>query len=254
MRLLLRKIRVAITPRRWLLKTRLANGAVVFGKNRAGFGGRGIYVFRDLIEPEFQHLEEYLEPTGVFVDIGANTGIYTIKAAQHYSKNGGVVVAIEPFLDVLNILNHSIQVNGFTNVRLRNFCAGDRTGTGTLWRNFKKPNLFSLVRRDEQASCLPTLVVALDDLMIWEGLNRLDYLKIDVEGAEQQVLLGAKETIEKFRPIIQMEVSIRDVAVDLPDYSVFQAPESPNRIYIPDEHPKIELPGQLGWIQTPGVK
>ncbi len=252
MRLLLRKVRVALTPRGWLLRTRLANGAFVFGKNRAGFGGRGVYVFRDSIEPEFQHLEEFLGPSGVFVDIGANTGIYTIKAAQHYSKKNGVVLAIEPFLDVLIVLSHSISVNGFTNVRLRNFCAGDRTAPGTLWRNFKKPNLFSLMQRDEQASCLPTLVVALDDLMVWEGLDRLDYLKIDVEGAEQQVVLGAKKTIEKFRPIIQMEVSIRDVPVDLPDYSVFQAPQSPNKVYIPDQHPKIHLPGRLGWIQSSG--
>ncbi len=71
----------------------------------------------------------------------------------------------------------------------------------------------------------PVLVVALDDLMVWEGLDRLDYLKIDVEGAEHQVLLGAKKTIEKFRPIIQMEVSIRDVGVDLPDYSAFNSPQ-----------------------------
>ena len=236
------------------MKTRLANGAWVFGMNRAGFGGRGISVFRDSIEPEFQHLEEFLESSGVFVDIGANTGIYTIKAAQHYSKKNGAVLAVEPFLDVLIVLSHSISVNGFTNVRLRNFCVGDHTGPGTLWRNFKKPNLFSLVQRDEQASCLPVLVVTLDDLMVWEGLDRLDYLKIDVEGAEQQVLLGAIKTIEKFRPIIQMEVSIRDVAVDLPDYSVFQAPESPNRMFIPDEHPKIHLPEQLGWVQDPGSK
>ncbi len=236
------------------MKTRLANGAFVFGQNRAGFGGRGIFVFRDSIEPEFQHLEEFLEPSGVFVDIGANTGIYTIKAAQHYSKNNGVVLAIEPVLDVLNVLNHSIQVNGFTNVRLRNFCVGDRTEPGTLWRNFKKPNLFSLVQRDEQAACLPTLVVALDDLMIWEGLDRLDYLKIDVEGAEQQVLLGAKKTIEKYRPIIQMEVSIHDVSADLLRYSVFQAPESPNKVYIPDEHPKIDLPQRLGWVEVSGFE
>jgi hypothetical protein len=51
-----------------------------------------------------------------------------------------------------------------------------------------------------------------------------------------------------------MEVSIRDVAVDLPDYSVFQAPESPNRMYIPDEHPKIRLPKQLGWVPDLGAR
>ncbi len=228
----------------------MANGAIVFGRNRPGFGGRGIYIFGDSIEPEFHHLEEFLAPSGVFVDIGANTGIYTIKAAQHFSKSNGVVLAIEPFLDVLVVLNHSIQVNGFTNVRLRNFCAGERTEPCVLWRNFGKPNLFSLIQRDEMASCMPTLVVALDDLMVWEELDRLDYLKIDVEGAEEQVLAGAKTTIEKYRPIVQTEISIRELRSDLPDYSVFQAPGSPNTVSIPNEHPKIDIPQQLGWVRV----
>ena len=246
----MRKIRVALTPRGWLLKTKLANGALVYGKNRAGFGGRGIYIFRDSIEPEFPYLEEFLNPSGVFVDVGANTGIYTIKAAKYFSNHGGVVLALEPFVDVLAVLFHNIQANKFTNVKLYNLCAAERTGSATLWRNFNKPNSFSLIQRDKKASCLPTLAVALDDLFAWEGLDRLDYLKIDVEGAEKQVLLGAKRTIEKYRPLIQMEITINDVPVDLIEYSVFQAPQSPNKVCIPNEHPKIQLPKQLGWAQV----
>lgn len=61
-----RKVRVASTPRSWFLKTKLSNGAVVYGRNRAGYGGRGVYIFRDLIEPEFQQLENFLGSSGVF--------------------------------------------------------------------------------------------------------------------------------------------------------------------------------------------
>lgn len=251
MNILMRQIRVALTPRRWPLRTRLANGALVYGRNRPGFGGRGIYVFRDRIEPEFQHLEEFLGLSGVFVDIGANSGIYTIKAAQRYSKNGGVVLAIEPFLDVLTDLSHSIELNHFTNVRLCNVCASDRTGSAALWMNFGKPNQFSLVQRDEEASCLHVLTVALDDLLAWECLDGLDYLKIDAEGAETRILRGAKRSIEKHRPIIQMETTFMEGAtVDLGDYSVFHAPGSENRMYVPNEHPKLQLPRRLGWAQV----
>ena len=108
-------------------------------------------------------------------------------------------------------LAYNVQVNGFTNVRLRNFCASDCTGAGVLWLNFDKPNSFSMVKRDEKASQLSVLKVKLDDLFNWEELNRLDYLKIDVEGTEQQVLSGATETIKKYRPIIQLETIINDV-------------------------------------------
>lgn len=249
MSILLRKIKVALTPRDSLLKATLSNGAIVYGKNRAGFGGRGIYLYRDAIEPEFEHLEKFLDVDGVFVDVGANTGIYSLKAAKHYG-NGGVVLAIEPFPDVLATLYHSVQANGFNNVRLRNFCAGERTVTSELWMNMGQPNSFSLVKRETEAACLSTLTVALDDLFIWEKLDRFDYLKIDAEGAEQQVLAGAAGVLEKYRPIVQMEVNINEPSWFLPNYSIFQAPGSPNKVYIPNESKKLHLPKQLGWQQV----
>lgn len=249
MSILLRKIKVALTPRDSLLKATLSNGAIVYGKNRAGFGGRGIYLYRDAIEPEFEHLEKFLDVDGVFVDVGANTGIYSLKAAKHYG-NGGVVLAIEPFPDVLATLYQSVQANGFNNVRLRNFCAGERTVTSELWMNMGQPNSFSLVKRETEAACLSTLTVALDDLFIWEKLDRFDYLKIDAEGAEQQVLAGAAGVLEKYRPIVQMEVNINEPSWFLPNYSIFQAPGSPNKVYIPNESKKLHLPKQLGWQQV----
>ena len=245
---LMRMIRVALTPRGLLLKTRLSNGATVFGQNRAGFGGRGVYIYRDAVEPELQYLDRFLDASGVFVDVGANTGVYTLKAARHYGPQG-VVVAIEPFPEVLAVLQHSVRANGFNNVRLRNLCLSDCTGARTLWQNFGKPNSFSLVQRDPNACSFSTLAVTLDDLLGWEGLDSLDYLKLDVEGAEREVLLGARQMIEKHRPIIQMEVTIEDVPVRLLDYTAFRAPGSANKLCIPVEHPKIAVPRQLGWAQ-----
>ena len=243
----MRKVRVALTPRNWLLKSKLANGAIVCGQNRPGFGGRGVYIFRDALEPEFEHVENFLEPAGVFLDVGANTGIYSLKAAKFLGERGGIVIAVEPFPDMLATLNHNIRVNGFTNVRLRSFCLGEKTGPADLWMNFRRPASFSTVRRDETAACLSTLIVTLDEVFPWENLNRLDYVKIDVEGAEQQVLAGGRKTIAKYRPIVQMEVNISDARLNLPDYTVFQAPDSPNKVCIPNESSKVEVAGQLGW-------
>jgi FkbM family methyltransferase len=244
----MKKVKIALTPRDWLLKATLANGAVVYGKNRAGFGGRGIYLYQDAIEPEFEHLEKFLEPGGTFIDVGANTGIYSIKAAKYYGSEGNVI-SLEPFPDVLATLFHSIKANNFNNVRLRNICAGEKTSTAKLWLNDGHPNAFSLLKHEEGASCLSTLTVALDDLFEWEELNRLDYLKIDAEGAEQQVIAGASKILEKYRPIIQMEVVLNEVTFNLSDYSVFRAPNSPNQLYIPKESAKIGVPQQLGWKQ-----
>ncbi|MFM7369999.1 MAG: FkbM family methyltransferase, partial [Sphaerospermopsis kisseleviana] len=117
-----------------------------------------------------------------------------------------------------------------------------------LWMNHNKPNSFSLVKRENIAKSLSTLTVALDDLFAWEKLNRLDYLKIDVEGAEKQVIAGATKILEKYRPIIQIEITFDDIDINLDNYSVFRASaQSPNKIYIPNENSKIQIATVLGW-------
>ncbi|HEX3626763.1 MAG TPA: FkbM family methyltransferase [Verrucomicrobiae bacterium] len=229
----------------------MSNGAFVYGRNRPGYGGRGIYIYRDALEPELEHLEKFLVPGGTFLDVGANTGIFTLKAAKYLSANGGTVIALEPFPDMLATLYHNVRANGLTNVRLRGFCAGERTQATMLWMNFHRPASFSIAKRDEEAASFSTLVVTVDELVDWEGLSRLDYFKIDVEGVEAEVLAGARNTITRFRPIIQVEVNINNVPVELPQYSVFQAgPTSPNRIFIPNESAIIDNAKALGWTKV----
>jgi FkbM family methyltransferase len=248
MNIFLRKVRVALTPRSWLLKRRLPNGAIVFGKNRPGYGGRGIYIFGDTLEPELEHLEEFLPPGGVFVDVGGNTGIYTVKAAQFFRRDGGgTVITYEPLPEMLAELDHNLAVNGFDNVRLRSFCLGAQPGTAEFWLNFNRPASSSLVSRDPQASKRSMLVLRLDDVFPLEQLGRLDYVKIDVEGAEIQVLAGANETLRKFRPIVQLETGISDTPLNLPNYSAYQAPGGPNKVCIPNENPQCETALRLGW-------
>ncbi len=243
-----RKIRVALTPRHWLLQTRLANGAVIRGQNRAGYGGRGVYVFRDALEPEFEHLEKFLIPGGVLADIGGNTGIYTVKAAQFFrNHDGGTVVTYEPLPEMLAELNRNVSANQFDNVRLRGFCLGAQPGTAEFWINFNRPASSGLVSRDPQAMRRSMLVFRLDDVFPLEKLARLDYVKIDVEGAESQVLAGAMETFKKFRPIIQLETNHLDAPLNLPEYSAWESLGGPNKVCIPNENPKNETARQLGW-------
>ena len=243
-----RKARVGLTPRHWLLRTRLACGASVYGQNRAGYGGRYIYIFREAIEPEFAQLEKFLEPGGVFVDIGGNTGIYTIKAAQFFRQHGGgTVVTYEPLPEMLMDLERNIRLNGFDNVRLRSFCLGETPGAAEFWINFNRPASSSLVNHDATAQRVSTMVFRFDDVFPLEKLDRLDYVKMDVEGAEAQVLAGARATLKKFRPIVQMETGHRDAALDLPDYTAWQSPGGPNKVCIPNENAKTETARALGW-------
>lgn len=248
---LLKKVRAALTPRSALLRTRLQNGAIVEGYNRAGYGGRGVYIFGDSLEPELCHLQRFLGAGHVFVDVGANVGVFTVKAAKEVG-NEGLVIAIEPFVETALRLSHNVQANGYRNVRIRNFCIGRDTGHGRLYLNKGKPNSFGLVPNG-LAESISVLSVSLDDLCRWESLERLDYLKIDAEGAEATVLEGAQETVSRFRPIVQVEVTICESTLGS-NYRRFAAPGSMNHVFIPAEKAKaIETATQLGWaeVETP---
>lgn len=246
---MMRMVRVALTPRGMRIQTRFPDGLLVTGRNIEGYGGRGIYISRENIEPEFRFLNSFVDKDNVFVDVGANTGIFTLKAAKAIGP-GGVVLSLEPFPEMLADLAHNVKLNKFANVRLRGLCAAGRTAPDLFWTNFGKPNSFSLVRHDEHASPFSVLKVKLDDLFEMEGLSRCDYIKIDAEGVEKEIIEGAHHIIKTHRPIIQAEVAITDFQIQLDDYAIFQAiyPDgrrSPNKLFIPRESPKIKIAKEL---------
>jgi FkbM family methyltransferase len=245
---LIKKIRIALTPHFMDLKTTLSNGAIVLGKNRKGYGGRGVFIYGDAIEPELMHLDKFLEKDDLFIDIGASSGIYTVKAAKHVG-NSGLVISIEPFPEVFNTLYKNIIRNNFTNVRLRNLVVTDKTVEKTLWMNSNSPNTFSIVSKRENSEGMSILGVSLDDLVKWENINRVDYIKIDAEGAEEAILSGATEIINKFRPIVQLEIIVNNVEVTFDSYKIFKAPDSLNIILIPEENSKTKVAKELGWKQ-----
>ena len=231
-KLLLKKVRLALTPRSALVRTRLENGTIVAGYNGAGWGGRGVYLYGDSIEPELSSLQRFLRPGSVFVDVGANVGVYSLKAAKEVGDEG-LVVAVEPF----------------RNVRVRNLCVGRHTQQAQLYLNNDKPNSFGLLRVGN-AESVSVLCVSLDDLCRWENIERLDYLKIDAEGAEGAILEGGAQTIARFRPIVQVEITKSDSRLSS-SYRKFFAPKSPNNIFIPAENVKaVEIAMALGWAET----
>jgi FkbM family methyltransferase len=243
----LKKVRIALSPRSSLLRTRLQNGAIVEGYNRSGYGGRGVYVFGDALEPELCYLQHFLSPGKVFVDIGANVGVFAIKAAKEVGE-GGLVIAVEPFLETALRLSKNVQANGYRNVRVRNLCIGRTTQHGVLHLNKEKPNSFSLVRNGATRS-ISVLSASLDDLCGWENVDRLDYLKIDAEGAEAAILEGGKNTIARFRPIVQVEVTIAHSSVAA-DYRRFSFPGSMNHLFVPQENAHaVETALKFGWAE-----
>jgi FkbM family methyltransferase len=242
---LLRKAACALLPGSFWLKRRMRDGVIITGMNKPGFGGRGFFVFGEALEPELDFLHHFLRPGDVFVDVGANAGVFSMKAAKCV-QDEGCVLALEPLPDMLYTLYRNTTLNGFTNVRLRNFCISDHTGTAEFWINHGRPHSSGLVRHDPRAARVSTLCFTLDELAAIEKLSRLDYLKIDAEGAETSVLAGAAGLIRQFRPIIQVEVTIDSVGTPN-DYVRCTYAGSPNCLLLPQGHRLLETCRRLGY-------
>jgi FkbM family methyltransferase len=145
-------------------------------------------------------IEEYLPAEGVFLDLGANEGYFTVIAARRCGPSGHVI-AIEPQLRLLPILEENIRLNELNNVRVLNLAVTDVPGEVTL---HLAPNVNSgasglyratKYRVPTQTVAARTLAQIFDD----EKLSRVDLMKVDIEGFEYEALLGSRSVFEKMR-------------------------------------------------------
>lgn len=141
----------------------------------------------------------------VVVDVGANIGYYTILAASRAK----LVYAFEPDKNCFEILKKNVEVNKLKNVKIFNQAVGDKkqkVGIKTNKENFgdNRINLpKSLSSKGGSRFDKRDLIdcIRLDDLI----KEKVDLIKIDVQGWEPEVVEGAKKMISKHRPILFLE-------------------------------------------------
>jgi FkbM family methyltransferase len=133
---------------------------------------------------EFDLIDAALSEGDVFVDIGANIGLYALTVARRVGQ-GGRVIAIEPEPTALARLKDNVAANAGARVEIYPCAVGDRTGEVS----FTSDNSNLGHSRIESGGALSVPMVPLADLLIKAGLERVDALKIDVEGFEDIVLI-----------------------------------------------------------------
>jgi len=127
------------------------------------------------------------------VDVGANIGAYSVLAAEKVGESGKVV-SVEPESTNYQRLVENIELNNFLNVIPKNIALADYIGSGRLFLHSSSLD-HSLVFKESDSSFLEIPVMTLDGLLEEIGLENIDLLKIDAEGAEISVLKGAKRTL-----------------------------------------------------------
>ena len=162
----------------------------------------GFHEFR-----EFLFLHRFLKPEMVFIDVGANQGEYTLFAAKRLTN--GKVLPFEPLPSILKLLRQNIEVNRFANIEVYECGLSDRNeqlnifeiddaheGLATFFPGSRKKGIeYSVPLR------------RLDDIVAERKIERLDFIKLDIEGGELKALLGAAESIEQFKPVVMIEIN-----------------------------------------------
>ncbi len=159
-------------------------------------------------ERELEFWRNGIQPNMTVIDVGANAGIYTFSAAQKVGT-GGLVFAIEPFSQCVIYLYETCRANQIDWVKVCAGAASDRNGIAKLLLNSDSEHNEIIAEDDgqtrevcnfEEVECF-----TLDSLITKYDINRVDFLKIDAEGHELQVLKGSYRILTEFAPIILYE-------------------------------------------------
>ena len=145
-----------------------------------------------------------LSAGNVVFDVGANVGLYSLLAAQRVGP-AGRVFAFEPLARNLRFLKLHLQLNEVTNVQVVEKAVSDGTGTA----RFSELPSASMGRLSGEGT-IAVDTVTLDDF-IRAGAAAPQCVKIDVEGGEASVLLGARETLAKHRPTVFVAIHSRSL-------------------------------------------
>jgi FkbM family methyltransferase len=151
-----------------------------------------------------------IAPGMTVIDVGAHIGYYT-RILSGLVGPTGQVLAFEPEADNLSLLRHNTGGKTYRNVRSFNLALGDRNGEALLY--LSQGNSDHSLCRDYRVSTETRVIPirTLDAMLTEQRVSTIDFVKIDVEGAELAVLEGMRQTVER-SPDVAMLIECNPVA------------------------------------------
>lgn len=169
---------------------------------------KGLSVLLNLSEKsQVKEAMKHLNQTSVCYDIGANVGFYTLLFSR-YAKH---VYAFEPVPRNISYLNWAMQINKIVNADIIPFAVAAETKT----MHFQESEINSMGKLSEDGG-LTIQAIRCDDFALTHEIPSL--IKIDVEGAELEVLHGAKKTLIEHHPIILLSLHSPKLKIDCSVY------------------------------------
>jgi FkbM family methyltransferase len=168
-------------------------------------------IFRDKFEEgEWRFVGRFLQERMTVLDIGAHHGFYTILASKRVGPSGRII-AFEPSPRERRRLSFHIRLNHCRNVKIEPFALSNEEGETTLFLADRRDALLNSLRPPAVSRPIRRIVVqtiTLDRYLEKERIDRVDFIKIDAEGAELEILKGMEVLFKQnSSPVIMAEVS-----------------------------------------------
>jgi FkbM family methyltransferase len=138
----------------------------------------------------------------VFLDIGAFVGWHSIRAARIVGPSAHII-SLEPDATNRRQLENNLALNNVTNCTLIPLAAWSKSGVDLGWFTEKSPDC---CRVEENRASTGIKTITVDDLAADLRLDRLNWIKMDIEGGEVEALKGAEKTLRKLRPLLFVEI------------------------------------------------
>ena len=163
-----------------------------------------------------EKLMALVQPHFTILDIGTNIGSTLLQFANKLGGTGSVY-GFEPDLINYNACIKNIELNSFHNINVANIGLGNESGKFNLVVDTETNRAGNRIQFNIENNKNATTIIVerLDDWLKEKPENKIDLIKIDVEGFEMNVLKGAEQTLKQFMPILFIELDDNNLkAVD----------------------------------------
>jgi FkbM family methyltransferase len=158
-------------------------------------------IVRDIIIKDQYYAKEFIKNGYCVLDCGANFGIFSLYAA--YLNENGKIYAIEPVKETADIMQRLLDFFEVKNVKIIRKAVGDEKKKAFINVVPYQLSLISSTLLDVNYGKKEEIEVdTIDNIVKEEKIERVDFIKMDIEGYERYALKGAIETIKKHKPII----------------------------------------------------
>lgn len=157
-------------------------------------------------DEDSEMIYKLLDKSFVVFDIGGNIGWYTTHIAKMLTN--GKLYAFEPIPATFKNLQQNVQLNALQNVVLNNIALSDSKGELSFYYSSKMTGASSSqnITNNENAVLVKCITNTLDSYCKENSIERIDFIKCDVEGAELFAIKGGLEAISTFKPIVFTEM------------------------------------------------